>query len=543
MNFKTTIALLLVLLAGLCVAIWTRGRGSESPPQKVHTLLDINAQEVSRLEITPASGPAVVLVRSSDPQAASLDRWRMKSPQDVAADPDAVNSLLNSFLKLKSTAEVRTSGSKAPRTGLDKPQYRVEITVNDKAVKIDVGDELAVGHGLYVRLEGKSNAEVVSADLLGTLDKSATSLRQLRLIRENGSQIQQIAINNQHGQFSLDADSKHVWTIRTGDKTMLGDVQITNSLPYTISGLTATDFVSDSAEAQRAQMGTPLLSVTISDQPYVARSASAPATQAKPTTITFLNYQDLRKKVVYVKVSDSPAIARLPASAMDAFDKGPVEFRDKTIVTINEKEVSRIEIRRDVPATTQPTSRPAEHSRLVLARRKPTPPATMKAATTTPVAATTPAATTPAATSQATTAAATQPATKPRLTAWVLESAQSAAADDVLVRQLLSMVGPLTATKFLDPAPPPPTDQTRYTLEVQTIAAGGQLAQYVIEIFDPGDEKPLVAHYHDLWFEFERSWATLLSSNFEARPGAPTEEELDAQPTQPTQPKFEFPGR
>jgi hypothetical protein len=112
-------------------------------------------------------------------------------------------------------------------------------------------------------------------------------------------------------------------------------------------------------------------------------------------------------------------------------------------------------------------------------------------------------------------------------------------ASDIDVNDLLSQLHPFNADKFLDARPATVADAPRYTLAVQTVAAGGMARNWEIQFFDPGNAQAVVAHEPslDLWFEVPRKWAEMLEGNFQYKPGqAETESEHE-------KPKFQLPRR
>jgi hypothetical protein len=266
----------------------------------------------------------------------------------------------------------------------------------------------------------------------------------------------------------------------------------------------------------------------------------------------------------YVKVSDPNVIAKasITQSNIDKLTKAsPLSLRDRRVVNIDPTKVSELSLRIDRPATTQPTSRPAEQIEYQIDRRKenlmlgpmlPTPPATP---TTSPSPATKPSAssrfdiispflalagevsataptTQPANVSPATGPAtqvsaspSTQPVAAPVLpivppppaSKWVLQSQGGTAADDDQVKDLLDALHPLKVEKYLESAP---TTQpvANYILTVKTIGAGGaDTATYELQITDPGGEAKLIGHYNDLAFELDRSILKKLDGDFKTK--------------------------
>src|SRR3954462_13266396 len=111
MNFKTTIALIVCLLAVGLIVFFTRNSTNEPKPFTPSKYIDIPSADVQKLNITPKDDKAVVLER----QGAN---WRMLQPVQALADNDAVETLVGALTSLESTGQSDASGANADVTGL-----------------------------------------------------------------------------------------------------------------------------------------------------------------------------------------------------------------------------------------------------------------------------------------------------------------------------------------------------------------------------------------------------------------------------------------
>jgi hypothetical protein len=212
-------------------------------------------------------------------------------------------------------------------------------------------------------------------------------------------------------------------------------------------------------------------------------------------------YDDVLKTNVYVTTSQSPVVAKVAATALESVNKKPIELRDKQVLNIDPTQVSSVTISSDLAATTQPTSRPASKTEIVLRRTKA--PASQPATQPAPQVASTQKATTRVATTQA----ATAPATK-----WeVVTGTVAKPADDPKVSALLTELHPLRVTKYLEKAPTTRPTAT-YDLKIVIGAPGG--STYELKLTDPGHAQPLVGTYNGLAFEVDRLLADRLSGTF-----------------------------
>lgn len=521
MNFRTTLILLASLVVVGAIALFVKSRSGEEPvfSAKEKTLLKMDSYDVTRLVVTPADGQRMVLEKADG-------KWKLAEPVKASADSFAVDQLVDAVTALKSRGSVELAGSESAATGLDQPRHMIEVTARDgKTAKVRVGNRLAVGGGLYVRIEGESAPQIVAADLADQLDKPASAYRQTRLIDQPMAPVRQIEIQRPDQPLLMLSKGGAEWQI-TAPAQMPAEASEVTNLTSALSSLAAVEFV---------EVGDvlPLLLPANNPRLTVRMSTAAPATQpaTRPTTnpqtqpagtvLQFGGYDTNLRKNVYVSVTDaggSSTLAKVAASSLETFNKKPLDLRDRRVVTIDPKLVSQIAITPQPLSATQPaTAKP-----VVLERKKSAPrPLGPELAATQP--ATNPA-TNPATrptTMPATTQAATQPVLPP--SDWVLKTTNQEASE-AKVQELLEALNPLRATKYLE-KPTSPTTQpagTVYLLEVTTEAAG-RATTHALRITDPGELKSLKGDYDQWLFELDRSLLASLTADYTNQP-APAEQ-------------------
>ena len=511
MNFKTTFVLIgLLVVAGL-VVLFTRerkekpGERAEATQQKV---LDVKSEDVTKIVVTPASGTKNVFEKTDG-------KWRLAEPVSAAAEAFEVDSLVRALTDLEATS----TASSSTATGLDKPQYVVDLTTSDgKTRTVNVGAETAVGDSLYVALKGDEKVHVVSADLIDRLKRPASEYRDPKLVEITEAQVQQLTLSKPDAKIVL-AKTGQDWKI-IEPAAMPADETEVGRIVGALTSLRAAEFVSENVgEASQYQLDQPRFMATLSaaSPTTLPVGVAAPttataqaATQPVNVTIKFGRFDDVMKENVIVLTSQTPAIAKVGAHILETLDKKPLELRDRKVLEIEPGQVSEISISSDIAATTQPTSKPASKKDVTLKRRHeavalgPTAPMTRPA------------------TAPATTQASTAPATKP-VSKWeIVSGAERKPAADSRVDSLLSTFQPLRATKFLESALTTQPTAT-YVVKITTqAAAGAPPVVHEIRIVDPGNSQPVVATYNGLAFELDRFTLDRLSGDFdEEEPSEP----------------------
>lgn len=561
MNFRTTIILLVVLVLVGVAVLFVRHKEENAPTETANSkkLIDLEPADVTRVVITPGGGQRIVLERATGGAgaapaggtgAAANAEWRLVEPFAAPAQAFEVDGLVRDLVGLQS----RTQGEADKKAmGLEQPAYTVQLTGKGKDVQIAVGNKSLVGDVLYVQVAGHDKPDIVPAGrIVEELDRPAAEYRSKKLVDATATQIQQITID-QPGQPQIHVEKSGAeWQV-TAPAQFPADSTAVSDLTMAIGGLNADTFASQQPSGTTSSAASSLASYGLTrPQMTVLFSTAAPATRPStqsavattgPTTapaaamteIRFGRAEDITQKNVYATVlppgtaAGAAPIARVPMTSLNSFKKTPLDLRDKKVLEIKPDDVSEITLSVDRPATTQPTSKPAEQKTLHIARRKEnlalgpsftaaggptTGPATAPTTGPTTGPETQPSTTEPSTTQPATTQAAGPEKPKGK---WVIESEGDVNADDTQVTELLDALHPLRATKYLEKAPttqPSPT----YVLQVKTVGAGGAAtAGYELRVTDMGTTNPPVVQYRDLTFEVDRSILRKLEGDFKTK--------------------------
>ncbi|HSV15954.1 MAG TPA: DUF4340 domain-containing protein, partial [Tepidisphaeraceae bacterium] len=381
MNFKTTIVLIVLLVAAGVALYFTRepaAKTDTSGSTEGAKLVDIDAKDVNKIVVTPSDGPGYTLEKNGAD-------WQITDPVKAPAETWQVDALVRAVTDAHTRGEVDAGGANASATGLATPKYQVQLITTSKTVNLAVGDTSAVGGNLYVKLGDKSQADMIPTDLNDKLAKGLDDLRKKTLVTASSADIKQITITGPNGKIALQKNGAN-WQI-TEPAPMPADDAAASDITFGLTGLRADSFV-DPKTVPSTVMAKPQLTVAFTSAAPVVPPATAPSTAPVWTTVEFGSYEDILKKNVYVRVGDT--MAKVPASSMDAFKKKALDLRDKKVVDLDPEQVSKLVLATDLPSTTQPTTKPAVNKTVILERRKITPPVLGPAAPTTQLATTQP---------------------------------------------------------------------------------------------------------------------------------------------------------
>jgi len=521
MNFKTTLVLI-ALLAVAAIALFVTNRKGDTDTAADTTttagegkkLIDVTTDKVTKVTVAPSIGEKFTLEKSGTD-------WRVTEPVSAPAETFAVDSLVRAVTDARSRGAIEGADATSGATGLDNPTYRVDLVADGKTHTINVGAKSAVGGNVYVSLAEGKEAYLVPVSLAEQLEKPLSDYRKTQLVDVPSNQVKQLTVTDASGKVTVRAEKQgEDWQLIEPTKMPAEKSEIDDMI-FAVTGLRAVEFVSENqADAPKYQLNKPQLTVAISTEGPATQPATSPATtQAAPKTILFGRHDDVMKKNVYATVAGTPSIAKVAATALENFNKKPLELRDKRAVNIDPEQVSKLSFTADVAATTQPTSKPASNREVAIQRR-------VEATVLGPAAPATAPATGPATTQSATTQPATQPAAP--LSKWELASAPKGEASDEKVDAILRALHPLRATKYLEAIP---TTQAQpvatYVINLTTEAAGGAgVTQHSIRLIDRGNDQPLLGEYNGLAFELDRAILRQLEGEFTkgapaATPAAP----------------------
>jgi hypothetical protein len=485
MNIKTTLVLLVLLLGVGAVVFFSQSKDTGDVKPVVHTLVDLKSSDITRFVITGSDGKIIEAQKSSD--TGGLPVWKLTQPVSATADTMKVSTLLDTLTSLKSSAEVSGSGSDAPHSGLDKPQYTVDLYSGSTDTKLTVGDRLTVSDGVYLKVGDHDAVDVVPGSVVDALDKPANDLRKTQLFDAASPSVQQLTVTHKDGSQLVLQKLAGKWQI-TAPQPAPAETSAVDDLVSSVINMTPVEFVDQPAQQMGLEMGLnhPSDTVTFTTAAPSTQPASTtlPTTMPGGVTVVFGGYDDVEKKNVFAQLPDG-TIVKVASSVLDALNKKPFELRDKTVLDFDPAAVSKLVINVDQPATTQPVAAAVKKS-TVLTRRKKTVQVGPALPTSKPVA--------PAA---------------PQ-TDWVVGDNSPADGDDAKIATLLGQFHPLKADLYFE-QPAAGSYVKKYTL---TFTVNGLPTESVLTLLDPGHDAGLIGSYNSLSFQVPRTVATDLGSEF-----------------------------
>lgn len=328
-------AVLLVILAGFVYWYEIRGRVQrEEAEQLAELLVHFDIEQVQRLELVTTDGSVVA--------SKSNGEWTILEPVAVAADGDAIDTLIDRLHRAKRDRQITEAAEDLSTFGLDSP-VRVTLGLSDaEPVTLALGTDTPVGFNLYA-MPGDTTA-VYSAprSLRNSFDKKLFDLRDKAILRFEESDIERIEIRGDRLTVSLrrqtdEAGEDAEWIAREPFEGRADGETIEDLLAALHTGK-AEAFVLDSepTDEQLAAYGlaSPQVSITLGTADGSSRALLLGAAAQEPEGL-----YAMRQGGSAVFVVDADLLEDLPNSADG--------LRNKQVLALARQRVQAIEVIRN----------------------------------------------------------------------------------------------------------------------------------------------------------------------------------------------------
>jgi hypothetical protein len=331
MKLRGLLSAAFVLAALLGALYWSnRHKTNEdtsvkASPDAAPKILWLNQTDVTRMVIRRKDQPELDVVRSDS------GAWQITAPKPLAADKDAVSSVLSLLSPLNSDRLIEEKASDLSRYGLTEPALEVDITLKDnKTQKLLVGDQTPSGSAYYAVLAGDPRLYTIATYNKSGLEKTADDLRDKRLLAADFDKVSQIELIGQKPDKKLDitfAREKDAW-------------QILRPRPYRAETYQVENLIRSLKDA-KMESGADEEAVNAA-----VFKSSAPFATAKITGASGTQELEIRKAKndYYARTSVLPGVYKVPSAVGTGLDKSLDDFRNKKIFDFGYQDPNRVEI-------------------------------------------------------------------------------------------------------------------------------------------------------------------------------------------------------
>jgi hypothetical protein len=293
---------------------------AEPPAPKILTLKD---SDISKIDIKKKGAEEVALAKDS------AGKWQITAPQQLSADQDSVTSMVSTLSSLSSERLVSDSSSDLKQYGLAEPSLEVDIITKDKPQKLLIGDDTPTGSGAFAMLSGDPRIFTIASYTKSSIAKSASDLRDKRLLTIDFDKISQIELNAKKQDIEF-GRSKDAWQIVKPKPLRADNFQVedlSRKLRDAKMDLSAADFDEKKAVAAFAS-ATPVATAKVTD----------------PASTQELQIRKAKDNTYYAKSSAVAGVYKVSDDLGKGLDKTVDDFRNKKLFDFGFDDPNKIEM-------------------------------------------------------------------------------------------------------------------------------------------------------------------------------------------------------
>jgi hypothetical protein len=313
---------LLAVLGG--VVWWSNKKQASATSSKTDTtttkLLTIPDDQFQGIRIKKVTGEVEDLQREGG-------KWRMTQPKPLAADQDAVSSIVSNLSALNADKVIEEKAGDLKPYGLTDPTLTIDIKRKDgKTEQLLVGDDTPTGSGAYAKLANDPRVVTIASFVKTSLDKKPEDLRDKRLLTFDQDKLTRVELQAKGAPVEFGKDAQGEWQILK-PKPLRADSSAVNALVDKLRDA-KMDLTGSEDAAKKFAASPKVAAATVSD-------AGGPQV---------LEVRKDKDKNYFAKSSAVEGIYKIPADVGDALDKGLDDFRNKKVFDFGFSDPSKVEV-------------------------------------------------------------------------------------------------------------------------------------------------------------------------------------------------------
>jgi len=323
---------LVVLAALLGVLYWSNHRKAKEEANPAPAadiapkILSLNQADITGLRLERKDQPPVDLSKNAS------GTWQITAPKPMAADQESISSILYTLSSLSSERVVDDKPSDVSQYGLKPPAIEVDVSLKDnKTDKLLIGEQTPAGNSYYAMRVGDPRLFTMAGYNKTSLDKSASDLRDRRLLTADFDKVSQIELLNQKPDKKQDitfAREKDAWQVLKPKPCRADEIQVDDLI--------------------RALKDARFETTTDEESAKLAASfkSAAPVAIARVSGVSGTQDLEVRKsKHEYLaKSSVVSGIYKVSGSLGTSLDKTLDDFRNKKLFSFGYQDPNKVEI-------------------------------------------------------------------------------------------------------------------------------------------------------------------------------------------------------
>lgn len=284
-------------------------------------VFDIQPSAVTAIELARAGEPEVRIERAGPPAtgtageaATKRPAWRITAPLQVAADPDAVHTVIDAAVKAEKRRTLEGKDLNPAEYGLDHPTLRVSLEAAGATHTLEFGVDTVSGDARYARVADGKSVFLLPAASYNQMDLGLAGLRDRRLLPLDRSALQRVTVQWPDGRVGLVRKNGR-WRFAKSSRPV-SDTAV-DGLIATVSDTNVDRFVTDE--------GVPLADYHL-DEP----DAMVTFEGGGQSWVTRFKKQgkDAKPPAVLAARSTAPGIVALPATFLDRLPRSSADLED-----------------------------------------------------------------------------------------------------------------------------------------------------------------------------------------------------------------------
>ena len=314
-----------VLLAVLSGLVWWSNKkqaATKPAPDTSTKILSIPDDQFQDIRIKTLANLTIDLSRQDN-------KWTMTQPKPLAADQDAVSSMVSTLSSLNADKTVEDKAADLHPYGLDIPTLEVTITKKDgKTAELLIGNATLDSAGYYAKLASDSHVYTIASFAKTNLDKTPEFLRDKRLLTFDPDKLTRVELQSKGQTVEFGKNGQNEW-------------QIVKPRPLRADSSQVSGLVDKLRDAKLDNTETAEDAV----KKFAGAEKVATATVTDAAGSQTLEIRKDKDKNYFAKSSVVEGAWKTSAEVGDALGKGPDDFRNKKLFDFGFSDPSKVELK------------------------------------------------------------------------------------------------------------------------------------------------------------------------------------------------------
>jgi hypothetical protein len=314
-----------VLLAVLSGLVWWSNKkqaATKPAPDTSTKILSIPDDQFQDIRIKTLANLTIDLSRQDN-------KWTMTQPKPLAADQDAVSSMVSTLSSLNADKTVEDKAADLHPYGLDIPTLEVTITKKDgKTAELLIGNATLDSAGYYAKLASDSHVYTIASFAKTNLDKTPEFLRDKRLLTFDPDKLTRVELQSKGQTVEFGKNGQNEW-------------QIVKPRPLRADSSQVSGLVDKLRDAKLDNTETAEDAV----KKFAGAEKVATATVTDAAGSQTLEIRKDKDKNYFAKSSVVEGAWKTSAEVGDALGKGLDDFRNKKLFDFGFSDPSKVELK------------------------------------------------------------------------------------------------------------------------------------------------------------------------------------------------------